>query len=220
MRHSLLPFPIAICLLAPPAPLPLHAQPCPRASAGVGDPLLSALAIEDPYLAERVRQLELRAPLLRAALDSVRAGCVDVRVGTVEGMGGSVRWLPGSLPPDDLAQTAARVDTGTQAVREMVVRVDMRAIARHLRGRVPSPETWFSRSRRQARFDGLVDAVLIHELWAHLVPVAIGGSVRFLCPDPLPGQADLQSCSLRRENELRAQLGLAPRTQYSIDAAW
>jgi hypothetical protein len=100
------------------------------------------------------------------------------------------------------------------------VRVDLEAITRHLRSQMAPPETWFSPVRRQARFDALVDAVLIHELWAHVVPLAIGGSTRFLCPDPLPGQPDLEACSVRRENDLRVRLGLVPRSQYDVDARW
>jgi len=217
MRRPLRPIAIGACFLAP---VLLEAQPCPGRTPGDSVPTRSSLTIEDPYLAARVRGLELRAPPLRVALDSVRSGCVPVRLGTAAGIAGSMRWLSARLHQDELGQTAADVDTSTQTVREVIVRVDLEAVARHLRGQVPPLDTWLSRPRRQARFDALVDAVLIHELWAHLVPLAIGGSVRFLCPDPLPGQPDLESCSVLRENELRVRLGLAPRAQYSIDAAW
>lgn len=185
-----------------------------------GDEPVSRLEVLHPLLAERIRDLEARSPRLRAALDSVRAGGVPVLVGTPEELRETAPWLGWEMTSGRLAEFAAYVDTTSGAVNVSVIRVDLRRIAAYQARDIPPVSTWFSAPERQARFERAVDAILIHELWGHLVPLAQTWSLRSHCPDPIPGQRELESCVMQRENELRVELGLSPRVSYTLDASW
>lgn len=181
---------------------------------------VSRLQVLHPFLAERIEALEARSPRLREALAAVRAGDVPVLVGTPELLQDSVPWLGVEMTSGRLAEFAAYVDTASGAVNVSVIRVDLRRIAAYQTTDIPPVSTWFSAPERQARFERAVDAILIHELWGHLVPLARTWSLASHCRDPLPGQRELDSCVMQRENELRAELGLSPRVSYALDSGW
>jgi len=63
--------------------------------------------------------------------------------------------------------------------------------------------------------DADIDRVLIHEVYAHAVPWLLEGRAG-ICPDPAPGQRAAEACSIRRENEVRAEAGLGLRTDYGL----
>lgn len=59
--------------------------------------------------------------------------------------------------------------------------------------------------------------ILGHEIYAHIVP-AFEQGVDILsnpCPDPGPMQYAMYSCALKRDNQLRRELGLEPRLDYT-----
>jgi hypothetical protein len=62
----------------------------------------------------------------------------------------------------------------------------------------------------------VIDDILIHEVWGHVVPVAERRHDSARCPDPEPDQDPLTSCVIQRENLIRAELGLMPTAQYGI----
>lgn len=62
----------------------------------------------------------------------------------------------------------------------------------------------------------IVDDVLIHEVWGHVVPVADRRHESGRCPDPRPDEDPLSSCVIQRENWLRTTLGLPLTEQYGI----
>ena len=63
---------------------------------------------------------------------------------------------------------------------------------------------------------GDVDRILFHELYGHVVPLAATRQISGGCPDPAPGEPALSSCAIVRENRIRSELGLAPRTTYDL----
>lgn len=57
------------------------------------------------------------------------------------------------------------------------------------------------------------DVILVHELYGHAVPELRDDRV---CRDPEPGQMYMQSCVGRREAKVLRELGMRPRTKYTL----
>jgi hypothetical protein len=99
----------------------------------------------------------------------------------------------------------------------LVVRIDHPALRKAFSVDVLGAIPWIRpRSRLQATFDAAVDAVIIHEVWGHLVPVARYGAELGRCDDPRAGEPDEESCVMQREAMVRRELGLAPRAGYGV----
>jgi hypothetical protein len=61
-----------------------------------------------------------------------------------------------------------------------------------------------------------LDRILVHEVYGHAVPYLLAGDLSGRCADPLPGQSAADACAIRRENAVRAELGLGRRTDYGM----
>ena len=76
--------------------------------------------------------------------------------------------------------------------------------------------------RRQGSLQGEIeadlDALIVHEIYGHALPYLLAGHLSERCADPAPGQRAEESCAIRRENEVRKELGLIRRTSYGIAA--
>jgi hypothetical protein len=70
----------------------------------------------------------------------------------------------------------------------------------------------------QGEFDADLDAILVHEVYGHAFPYLFAGDMSGRCADPKPGERPEEACSIKRENEVRKELGLFRRTSYSLDA--
>jgi hypothetical protein len=68
-----------------------------------------------------------------------------------------------------------------------------------------------------AEFEADLDRILVHEIYGHAVPYLLAGHLSGRCPDPVPGERATDACSIRRENAVRAELGLGRRTTYGLD---
>lgn len=66
-------------------------------------------------------------------------------------------------------------------------------------------------------FEADLDRILVHEIYGHAVPYLLVGHLSGRCPDPVPGERATEACSIRRENAVRAELGLGRRTTYGLD---
>jgi hypothetical protein len=64
--------------------------------------------------------------------------------------------------------------------------------------------------------DADLDRILVHEVYGHALPYLIAGGVSGRCTDPKPGERPADACSIRRENAVRAELGLGRRTDYGL----
>jgi hypothetical protein len=169
------------------------------------------------HLANRIRSLELRSARLHATLDSIRAANIDVIIGTPDLVEASTPMLGWQMAPQRVGEFAAVVDSATGAPMTLIVRIDLQRLANLQRSRTYRLLSWFSRSGQDAELDKLIDAILIHEIWGHLVPIAMAGTVDARCDDPLPGEKATDSCVMRRENDLRREMGLPLRTHYAVN---
>jgi|SRR5687767_1053891 len=73
------------------------------------------------------------------------------------------------------------------------------------------------------QFEADLDRILVHELYGHGIPYLAAGDMSGRCADPKPGERPSDSCSIRRENAVRAQLGLGRRGDAglsSLTLAW
>jgi len=73
------------------------------------------------------------------------------------------------------------------------------------------------------QFEADLDRILVHELYGHAIPYLSAGDLSGRCADPKPGERPSASCSIRRENTIRAVLGLGRRGDAglaSLTLAW
>jgi hypothetical protein len=71
-------------------------------------------------------------------------------------------------------------------------------------------------------FEADLDRILVHEVYGHAVPYLLAGDISGRCADPGKEKSASDACSIRRENAVRAQLGLGRREDrghYSLAMA-
>jgi hypothetical protein len=71
-------------------------------------------------------------------------------------------------------------------------------------------------------FEADLDRILVHEIYGHAVPYLLAGNLSGRCPDPQQGESASDACAIRRENAVRAELGLGRRADdglYSLALA-
>jgi hypothetical protein len=71
-------------------------------------------------------------------------------------------------------------------------------------------------------FEADLDRILVHEVYGHAIPYLLAGDLSGRCADPKKGEPAPEACSIRRENEVRAELGLGRRADpgvYSLTLA-
>ncbi len=64
--------------------------------------------------------------------------------------------------------------------------------------------------------DADLDRVLVHEVYGHAMPYLLAGSLSGRCADPQAGERPTDACAIRRENVVRAELGLGRRTDSGL----
>jgi hypothetical protein len=65
-------------------------------------------------------------------------------------------------------------------------------------------------------FEQDLERVLIHEVYGHAIPYLQAGDTSGRCADPERGHDPEDACSVRRENEVRAEAGLGRRREYAL----
>ena len=73
-----------------------------------------------------------------------------------------------------------------------------------------------ARNSLPAERDADLDRVLVHEIYGHAFPYLLAGNISGRCADPVEGERAVDACSIRRENAVRAELGLGRRTDYGV----
>jgi hypothetical protein len=73
-----------------------------------------------------------------------------------------------------------------------------------------------ARNSLPAERDADLDRVLVHEVYGHAFPYLLAGNLSGRCADPIAGERAVDACSIRRENAVRAELGLGRRTDYGV----
>jgi hypothetical protein len=67
-------------------------------------------------------------------------------------------------------------------------------------------------------FEADLDRIIVHEVYGHAIPLLLAGDLSGRCPDPRPGERATDACSIRRENAVRAELGLGIRTDDGLSS--
>ena len=67
-------------------------------------------------------------------------------------------------------------------------------------------------------FEADLDRIVIHEVYGHAIPILLAGDLSGRCQDPQPGDRATDACSIRRENAVRAELGLGTRTDEGLSS--
>jgi hypothetical protein len=67
-------------------------------------------------------------------------------------------------------------------------------------------------------FEADLDRILVHEIYGHAVPYLLAGDATGRCADPKEGENASDACSIRRENAVRAELGLGSRSDYGLSS--
>jgi hypothetical protein len=177
----------------------------PVPSHGTAHPLVTT----NPVVRASLARIAQRSALWREAVDAMR----DVgrraliltpdQVVVADVAGGAVK---DGFDPTILAEVAPvpKADSGVDVVL-VVVNLSLLTESHRLAQSVP------------AEFEADLDRILVHEIYGHAVPYLLAGQLSGRCPDPTPGERAVEACSIRRENAVRAELGLGRRTSYGLD---
>jgi hypothetical protein len=167
------------------------------------------LVTTNPVVRASLARIAQRSALWREAVDAMR----DVgrraliltpdQVVVADVAGGAVK---DGFDPTILAEVAPvpKADSGVDVVL-VVVNLSLLSESHRLAQSVP------------AEFEADLDRILVHEIYGHAVPYLLAGQLSGRCPDPTPGERAVEACSIRRENAVRAELGLGRRTSYGLD---
>jgi hypothetical protein len=180
------------------------------------------IVIADPFLAARLATLELRAPTLKEEMDRLRQNGFHFLLGTREQVLERLRHphVTRRIGPAErqVGSTILFPVKDSHVVEAGVVTINLaRIVELHLQRLALLPRAALDPALHQREFEQFVDDVLVHEVYGHLLPVALAGSIRAQCLDPRPDEEPGASCVLQRENRLRAELGLPPRLHYAFD---
>lgn len=182
----------------------------------------------EPAVAEGVRAgdapvVMTRHPELRDALARIAKGSATWRA-ALAGLASSARRavlvtpdevvvrdaVTGKSSPFDrseLAEVAPVADAAGRVGRVLVVVNVERLQEIHVRlGSLPG------------EFHADLDRVLAHEIYGHAVPYLQAGHLSGRCSDPEPGVPATDACAIRRENVIRAELGLGRRTDAGLSS--
>jgi hypothetical protein len=167
------------------------------------------LIATDPVVFASLERVAQGSALFRRALQDLQSTDRRIVIVTDRTIGGID--TPGNetshgLDGSDLAETTPVVDA-TSRVRAVVVFVNVRLLE----------QVHASKGSMLGELQSDIDRILVHEVYGHAMPYAIAGDLSGRCPDPWPGQKAADACSIRRENEVRAQLRLGRRSDAGLE---
>ena len=106
----------------------------------------------------------------------------------------------------DLLAEVAPVPSGDSRIDAVLVVVNLPLLE----------ETHRNNRSLPIEFEIDLDRVLVHEIYGHALPYLLAGDLSGRCADPKPHQRAIDACAIRRENAVRAELGLGRRTDYGL----
>ena len=203
---------LALAVMAAATTAPLSAQGQTVSDSPPQPPINAPLRVTHPTLLASLQRIWRGSPLWREAVASVRKTGRHVLVATPA----DVRLTDHNrnrrvFDPEVLAETYPVLDEDAR-VPTVVVVVNLRLVqAMH-----------DDRLSVRRDFDGDLDRILVHEIYGHAVPYLLAGDMSGRCADPKPGESASAACAIRRENAVRAELGLGRRAEgglYSLALA-
>ena len=167
------------------------------------------LVASNPTLEASLQRIESKSALWRDAAATLREQGRRVVVLASDQV--VVANHPGAQAYDafesSLVAEVAPIVRADSSVSLVVVVVNLALLQqRHLASDLP----WIE-------FERDLHRILVHEVYAHAVPYLLAGHVSGRCPDPQPGERAEDACSIKRENAVRAELGLGRRVDYGLD---
>ena len=173
-------------------------------------PAASNLVTTNPTFLSSLERIAQGSVLFRRAIEALRNSASRIVVLTPDAFSQtdmvSDAAAPDVLDRGLLAETTPLVDKDSR-VRAVVVVVNLRLLEQ-------------VHARRRSLLGELqsdLDRILVHEVYGHAVPYAIAGDLSGRCPDPAPGERAADACSIRRENDVRSELGLGKRTDAGLE---
>jgi hypothetical protein len=164
----------------------------------------SPILTTNPILDASLRRISRGSALWREAVEAVRkTGRRVVVVTTTDAMTADnhLGWDRDAFDPSALAEAVHVVTAGAQ-VAAVVIVVTLDWIQEMHNARLSVPRY----------FEADLDRILVHEIYGHGIPYVLAGDLSARCADPRPGDRASDACSIRRENAVRAELGLATET--------
>ena len=181
------------------------AQPEASDNEGLGPVLAS-----DPVLVASLERISRGSPTWRSAIKAVRQTGRLVLVSTLrELQSGHYR---DAFDVTGLAEVVPVVNRQME-IPLVVVGIDLRLLHRIHDARRSVPRD----------VDADLDRIIVHEVYGHAIPYLLAGNLSGRCPDPASGQRASDACAIRRENAVRAELGLGRRSDGGVDSltlAW
>jgi hypothetical protein len=169
-----------------------------------GGPPLQA---HNTLIRESLARIEGRSPLWREAIGELRRSRRSAHVLTPDQVvvdSASGREPAGAFDTV-LAEAAPVLHADSQVdVVLVVVNVDLIEQLHRRTGSLP------------AELHADLDRIIVHEVYGHAMPYLLAGDLSGRCADPLPGQPAHDACAIRRENAVRAELGLGRRMDYGL----
>jgi hypothetical protein len=187
----------------------VHGQTPPsttRMAGASGAPLLTT----DPRLLASLQRITRRSALWRSAVEHVRLRGRRVVVVTAEDVvvkDSRDERYAAAFDPGVLGEVSLVPGEGPSISTVLVV-VNLELLDRLHKGRgLPLGE-------READ----LDRILVHEVYGHALPYLLVGDASGRCADPAPGEPAEQACSIRRENAVRAEMGLGYRSDSGLQS--
>jgi hypothetical protein len=200
MRLTTVAF-VLLGLLAPGALL--HAAGDPPTG-----PDQAVIVVGNPTLRASLDRIYRNSALWRAELERVASTGRRIVVLTSDQV---------SIAPTSVGGQASLVDDGLLAEVSIVVgegtRVDAVLVAVNLR---LLDQAHQERGLPWSHRDADLDRILVHEVYGHALPYILAGDQSGRCADPALGQRATDACAIRRENAVRAELGLGQRTDPGL----
>jgi hypothetical protein len=180
----------------------------------------SSRAVQSPFLTT--------SHVLQASLDRIFRGSALWRE-AVDAVGKTGRRAVLVTPGDSILTRIAKIDQHVFAhgvLAEAVPLMDAESRIQVVLVFVNLPALTAIHDARlsvPAQFEADLDRILVHELYGHSIPYLLAGDLSGRCADPRPDERASESCSIRRENTVRAELGLGRRGDAglsSLTLAW
>jgi hypothetical protein len=166
----------------------------------------TAVITNNPDIQESLNRLYERSATWRRALEQVEKLGRKVVVVTPKNVrvkdpkNGKLR----SFDRDVLAEV--------QPLAEYETRVDAVVVVIN----VPLLERMLGTTNTVTDFENDLDLVVAHEVYGHAIPYLLAGDLSGKCADPQAGERPEDSCAIKRENEIRAELRVDERRDYSL----
>jgi hypothetical protein len=205
MRVVVLLVAAVAALSALPGSLRAQAAPAPLTALTDDSPLFTS----HPLLRASLERITRRSRLWRADVDALSGSGRRVLVLTPDQvLVADSREGEGTEPFDrTVVAAAAPVPGQGSAVHEVLVVVNVPLIlAAHSR-----------HASMPGEIDVDLDRILAHEVYGHALPYLLAGDLSGRCADPLPRQRPADACAIRRENAIRAELGLGLRKVAGLE---